>query len=873
MAEVLAGVLGVEEVPVEGDFFTELGADSLVMARFCARIRKRDDLPTVSMTDVYRHPMIRSLAAAFTDATPTPGPTPTPAPASVPASPAVPAQAEAPSGAVSGAPSGSPEPSPEPPSGLPDEPGPASRSRSGSRVPDGARAVVPDTWQYVWCGASQLLLFLLFSSLGALAGSHGCQWAAAGSGAAGFYLRAVVFGGAVFLGLCALPVVAKWLLIGRFTARRIPVWSAGYLRFWCVKTLIRTSPVRLLTGSPLYVLYLRALGAKVGRGAVVFSKHIPVCTDLLTIGEGTVVRKDVHFSCYRAHAGAIETGPVTLGRQVTVSEQTVLDVGTSMGDGAQLGHASALHTGQSVPAGQAWHGSPAQPAGGTDFRAVVPARCGSLRRALYGLWQLSGMVLVYLPLTMAGVGVLLTALPQSGRLLTSGPPPVTSAAFYGETLAVSFVVFFGALLARLLLAGTVPRLLSRLFLTPGRVYPLYGFHHGIQRAVTRMTNVKFLTLLFGDSSAIVHYLRHLGYDLRRIEQTGSNFGSLVKHDSPYLSDVGSGTVVADGLSIVNADFSSTSFRLSRASIGAHNFLGNNIAYPSRGRTGDNCLLATKVMVPIDGPVREGVGLLGSPAFEIPRTVLRDTRLDHISGADLRGRLAAKNRHNAVTAVLHLLVRWVHFFGVTLIALAAARLHHSLGAAVFAPAALCTLVFTVVYFVLAERAVTARRPMKPLACSIYEPSFWQHERFWKLATHTYMQAFNGTPFKPLVWRMLGVRIGRRVFDDGASITERTLTTIGDDCTLNAASKIQCHSQEDGAFKRDDATIGAGVTLGVGAFVHYGVTVGDHAQLAADSFLMKGEEVPPNARWGGNPAREVRDNRACNGHDAAVPARVT
>ncbi|MET8299066.1 DapH/DapD/GlmU-related protein, partial [Streptomyces sp. NPDC005180] len=102
---------------------------------------------------------------------------------------------------------------------------------------------------------------------------------------------------------------------------------------------------------------------------------------------------------------------------------------------------------------------------------------------------------------------------------------------------------------------------------------------------------------------------------------------------------------------------------------------------------------------------------------------------------------------------------------------------------------------------------------------------------------------------------------------------TPVTIGDGCTLNQGTVIQCHSQEDGAFNRDDATIGAGVTLGVGAFVHYGVTVGDHAQLAADSFLMKGEEVPPNARWGGNPAREVRDNRACNGHDAAVPARVT
>ncbi|MDI9887029.1 phosphopantetheine-binding protein, partial [Streptomyces sp. HNM0645] len=53
LAEVLAGVLRTEQVPADGNFFTDLGADSLVMAQFCARVRKRDDLPTVSMKDVY----------------------------------------------------------------------------------------------------------------------------------------------------------------------------------------------------------------------------------------------------------------------------------------------------------------------------------------------------------------------------------------------------------------------------------------------------------------------------------------------------------------------------------------------------------------------------------------------------------------------------------------------------------------------------------------------------------------------------------------------------------------------------------------------------------------------------------------------------
>src|SRR5256885_6751947 len=70
LAEVLAGVLRVERVPVDSHFFEELDADSLVMAHFCARVRKRGDLPPVSMKDIYAHPTIRSLAEAPADVAP-----------------------------------------------------------------------------------------------------------------------------------------------------------------------------------------------------------------------------------------------------------------------------------------------------------------------------------------------------------------------------------------------------------------------------------------------------------------------------------------------------------------------------------------------------------------------------------------------------------------------------------------------------------------------------------------------------------------------------------------------------------------------------------------------------------------------------------
>ena len=161
---------------------------------------------------------------------------------------------------------------------------------------------------------------------------------------------------------------------------------------------------------------------------------MPVCTDLLTIGDDTVIRKDAVFPCYRAHAGAIHTGAVTLGKGVVVGELAVLDIDTSLGDGAQLGHASSLRPGQAVPAGERWHGSPAQPTE-VDYRSVGPARCGAVRRATHAVTQLLTALLVFLPLTTGVAVYVLADFPLLAGLDTA-PLAFTTWTFYRDALIV-----------------------------------------------------------------------------------------------------------------------------------------------------------------------------------------------------------------------------------------------------------------------------------------------------------------------------------------------------------------------------------------------------------------------------------------------------
>src|SRR5437763_4952347 len=124
LAEVLADVLRADRLSVDNHVFEELGADSLVMAKFCARVRKRGDLPSVSMQDIYGHPTIRSLAAALAVAVPRP--------AQAPVSAAIEA------------------------------------------------ATPTSTREYILCGALQALLFLAYSYATVVALRAGYDWVSAG---------------------------------------------------------------------------------------------------------------------------------------------------------------------------------------------------------------------------------------------------------------------------------------------------------------------------------------------------------------------------------------------------------------------------------------------------------------------------------------------------------------------------------------------------------------------------------------------------------------------------------------------------------------------------------------------------------------------
>jgi non-ribosomal peptide synthetase-like protein len=182
------------------------------------------------------------------------------------------------------------------------------------------------------------------------------------------YGAAAALGGLVILlagGVAAASAVAaKWLLVGRIKAGEHPLWSSFIWRNEVVDTFIEmvSAPwfARSASGTPALVWWLRALGARIGRGAWCESYWLPEA-DLVTLGASSTVNRGCVVQTHLFHDRIMSIDTVTLEDGATMGPHGVILPQARMGKGATVGPASLVMRGETVPAGTYWMGNPVSP--------------------------------------------------------------------------------------------------------------------------------------------------------------------------------------------------------------------------------------------------------------------------------------------------------------------------------------------------------------------------------------------------------------------------------------------------------------------------------------------------------------------------------
>ncbi len=182
------------------------------------------------------------------------------------------------------------------------------------------------------------------------------------------YALAALAGGVVLLiaGAVAggIAVAAKWLVVGHIPADEQPLWSSFVWRNEVSDTFVETVAApwfaRAASGTPVMNLWLRALGAKIGRGVWCETYWLPEA-DLVTLQRASTVNRGCVVQTHLFHDRIMRMDTVVLDEGATLGPHCVALPAARLGAGATVGPASLVMRGDEVPPSTRWQGNPIAP--------------------------------------------------------------------------------------------------------------------------------------------------------------------------------------------------------------------------------------------------------------------------------------------------------------------------------------------------------------------------------------------------------------------------------------------------------------------------------------------------------------------------------
>lgn len=639
-----------------------------------------------------------------------------------------------------------------------------------------------------------------------------------------------------------LTVVAKRTLIGAYRPAREPVWGAFHVRHWLVTQAARRIPWALLDETVFAGAVLRALGAKVGK-RVHLHQGVDVHRggwDLLEIGDDAALGQEAAVRLVGFDDGHVVVGPVRIGRGAVLETRAGVDAGATVGDGACLTALSWLPSGETVPAGERWHGVPARrdgqpaaPPATTYGRAVPPA--------LHGVLLVLARVLlrVLVPVPVVAVMAAAAALGGVGAAEVIGwmtAPTWSTAGF----LVVSAVVVLGVPLG-LVSEAFALRLLGRV-----RAGVVDRYSLAYLRALLKSDGVRVGGTWLAGTLFWPTWLRMAGMRIGRNAEISTIIDVI-----PELVTIGDDCFLADGIYLGGPLVVQGRVTLAATSLGDRSFVGNHAVVPADEQLPGGVLVGV-CTVARGAELEECGATFGHPAFELPRRaeVVYDRRLTHDPGFL---RWFSRFFFEAARFVVPVGALALGYVWFALLAHPAWPAAFPLGWALATLAVASAACVGVVgaKWALIGRSRPGQRPLWSCWCSRWDFVYV----LWEFLARGLLENLEGTLFLPWYLRAMGVRVGRGVVLGAgfAQVVDPDMMVLEDGVTVEGY--FQAHSFEDRVFKMDRVFVRRGATVAAGSVLFYGADIGEGARVAPHGVVMKNERLLPGGLYVGCPVVPV------------------
>ena len=630
------------------------------------------------------------------------------------------------------------------------------------------------------------------------------------------------------LGRMGIAVLCARLLLTGLEPGTYRRGGSEHVRVWLAERLADASGAENLAGAPWLVYYARALGNDIGKDVDLHSA--PPVTGLLTLGHRSAVEPEVDLSGHWIDGDEFHVGRVTIGDDATVGARTTLLPGAVVGKNADVGPGSGV-VGK-VKSGQYWTGSPAVTAG--KARHPWPDHRPPRAPAWVAVYGVTSMLLGALPLVALGAGLAVICWAvRDAPTLTDAILPALVWVPVATLLAVVVYAALTVIGVRVLSVGLKE-----------------GYHPvrsrvGWQLWATERLMDAARNYLFPVYASLLTpwWLRLLGAKIGK--ETEISTALLV----PKFTVVEDSAFLADDTMVGSYELGGGWIHVAPATVGKRAFLGNSgITQPGR-RVPDDGLVAVLSATP--RKAKRGSSWLGSPPVRLRRqpTAADALRTFHPSPA-----LKAMRGAVETCRLMPMMVTFAIGVGVLGgLQATASAFGWKAAAPVGGVVLLIAGAVAGTSAVLAKWLVVGR--IRAIEHPLWSSFVWRNEvsdTFVEtVAAPWFARAASGTPVMNIWLRGLGAKIGRGVWCETYWLPEADLVTLAEGSTVNRGCVVQTHLFHDRIMRMDTVVLEAGSTLGTHCVALPAARLGAGATVGPASLVMRGDEVPPNTRWQGNP----------------------
>jgi non-ribosomal peptide synthetase-like protein len=783
---VIKQVLHHPQVSLEQDFFNDLGGHSFLAANFVSELRDKAGIPNASLKDVYMHRPLNKLVAFWEE-------------------------------------------------------------RTVAQKQEKELFNHIHRWHYVCCGIAQTAALLLIYALFAMQlflPFLGYSYVFASTKN---HLYGIVTAFSLYCLIIPLffmiSILVKWLVIGKMREGDYPLWGSYYFRWWFVKSIQKLASVQFLSDTPLYPIYLRCLGVKIGSNAQ-FSALKIGAEDLVTMGKDVSISSHVVLDNAYIENGWLKLRTIHLGDHAYLGSSAVVGPGVIMGNWSDLQDLSSVLPNQVIRPKEMWQGSPAKKVKTkTVDELVEPLHVSSFTKTAYSF--LFTIILLLFPLA-----ILIPLLPTI-VVLNEQNHSITGRDFtylvITPILALLYVLIF---LVQTIIGSRV----LQYKIKPG-VYKVYSLLY-----VRKWLSDQFMGL----SLSVLHPIYATVYVSAMFRAFGAKIGKKTEISTASgithpLLEIGDGGFVADAATLGESDVRGLRFTLKKTIIRNMSFVGNGAVIPQGYELNSNMLIGVLSTPPSPEQLEGSTAKdwFGSPSIALPRRQATQTFPDSLTLNPGWKRILARGFVEFMRVIIP--TTMITLFSILFL---------SFGHDLIVGRSLWEIVLLFPFYYLAIIGIPCflfALALKWIVIGKYRSEqlpmwtwkVWKSEAitttFESLAVPYLLDFLTGTFWLPVAFRMMGVKIGKRVCMNTTDITEYDVVSIGDDSVLNDDSGPQTHLFEDRIMKIGSVSIGKRCSIGARTIILYDSKVEDDANILPLSLVMKGETISGNKNWVGSPVR--------------------